>query len=185
MRTDTGCRPVPSRLISVRLKAASFNVSIIQVYASTSGQDDNDVDNFYQQLLDIIDQTPKSDILVVQGDWNTKVGRDAQADWGDVCGHYCNAETNERGLRLLEFAICNILLLTNNLVPHKPSRRWTCHSPDRMHHNQTGNILVRKRFQLGVNVHRTSFPGADLRSDLVMMTVRVRLKKTKSQASQE
>ena len=71
------CRPVSS---SIRLRAAPFSVTIIQVYAPTSGHDDNEVDNFYRQLQGIIDQTPKKDILVVQGDWNTKVGRDAQAD---------------------------------------------------------------------------------------------------------
>ena len=75
-----GCRLVSSRLISIRLRAAPFNVTIVQVYAPKSGHDDNEVDNFYRQLQEIIDQTPKKDILVVQGDWNAKVGRDAQAD---------------------------------------------------------------------------------------------------------
>ena len=50
------------------------------------GHDDSDVDHFYQQLQETIDQTPKKDILVVQGDWNAKVGKAAQADWGEVCG---------------------------------------------------------------------------------------------------
>ena len=75
-----GCRPVSSRLISIRLRTAPFNVTIIQVYAPTSGHDDNEVHNFYRQFQEIIDQTPKKDNLVVQGDWNAKVGRDAQAD---------------------------------------------------------------------------------------------------------
>ena len=75
-----GCRPVSSRLISIRLRTAPFNVTIIQVYAPTSGHDDNEVHNFYRQLQEIIYQTPKKDNLVVQGDWNAKVGRDAQAD---------------------------------------------------------------------------------------------------------
>ena len=75
-----GCRPVSSRLISIRLRTAPFNVTIIQVYAPTSGHDDNEVHNFYRQLQEIIDQTPKKDNLVVQGDWNAKVGRDAHAD---------------------------------------------------------------------------------------------------------
>ena len=116
-----GCRPVSSRLISIRLRAAPFNVTIIQVYAPTSGHDDNEVDNFYRQRQEIIDQTPKKDILAVQGDCNAKVGRDAQADWGDVCGPYCNAETNERCLRLLELATFNNLVLINTLGPNKPS----------------------------------------------------------------
>ena len=70
-----GCQPVSSRLISIRLRAAAFNITIIQVYAPTSGHDDSEVDHFYQKLQETIDQTPKKDILVVQGDWNPKVGR--------------------------------------------------------------------------------------------------------------
>ena len=103
-----GCRPVSSRLISIRLRAASFNITIIQIYAPTSGHDDSEVDHIYQQPQETIDQTPKKDILVVQGDWNAKVGKDAQADWGEVCGPYCNDETNERGFRLLEALYINI-----------------------------------------------------------------------------
>ena len=72
-----GFRPVSSRLISIRLGAAPFNITIIQAYAPTSGHDDSEVDHFYQQLQEIIDQTPKKGILVVQGDWNAKVGKDS------------------------------------------------------------------------------------------------------------
>ena len=62
-----GCRLVSSRLISIRLRAAPFNITTIQVYSPTSGHDDSDVDYFYQQLQKTIDQTPKKDILVAQG----------------------------------------------------------------------------------------------------------------------
>ena len=72
-----GCRPVSSRLISIRSRAAPFNVTI---YAPTSGYNNNEVNNFCRQLQEIIEQTPIKDILVVLGDWNAKVGRDAQAD---------------------------------------------------------------------------------------------------------
>ena len=65
-----GCRPVSRRLISIRPRAAPFNITIIQVYAPTSGHDDSEVNHFYQQLQETIDQTPKKDILVVLGDWN-------------------------------------------------------------------------------------------------------------------
>ena len=75
-----GCRPVSSTLISIRQRAAPFNITIIQVYAPTSGHDDSEVDHFYQQLQETIAQTPKKDILVVQGVWNAKVGKDAQTD---------------------------------------------------------------------------------------------------------
>ena len=47
----------------------------------------------------------------MQGDWNAKVGADACKDWKGICGPYSNKETNERGLRLLEFASYNNLKL--------------------------------------------------------------------------
>ena len=93
-----------------------------------------------------------------------------------------SAMTNEIGLRLLEFATFNNVVLTNTLGPHKPPRRWTWHSPDRKHHNQIDYILVKKRFRSGVNIHRTrSFAGADVGTahDLVMMIFRVRQKKAR------
>ena len=174
------CRPVSSRLISIRLRAPPFNITITQVCAPTTGRDDSEADHFYQQLQETIDKTPKKDILDVQGDWNAKIGKDSQADWGDVFGPCCNVKTNERGLRFLEFAAFNNLVLTNTLGSHKPSRRCTWHSPDGKHNNQIDYILVRKRFRSGVKIHRTrSFLRADTGSDhdLVMMTFRVRLEK--------
>ena len=158
-------------------KMLSISVIIGEIW-----EDDSEVDYFYQQLQETIDQTPKKDILVVQEDWNAKVGEDAQVDWGGVGVPYCNVETNERGLRLLEFATFNNLVLTNTIGPRKPSRRWTWHSPDGKHHSQINYILVKKHFRSGVNTHRTrSFPGADIGSDhdLVMMIFRVRLKKAR------
>ena len=67
-----GCRPVTSRLISIRVRAAPLNITIIQVCAPTSGHDNSEADHFYQQLKETIDQTRKKDILVVQGDWTAQ-----------------------------------------------------------------------------------------------------------------
>ena len=80
------------------------------------------------------------------------------------------------------FAAFNNLVLTNTLGPHRPSRRWTWHSPDGKQHNHIDYILVRRCFQSGVNIQRTRiFPGADIESDhdLTMMTFQVHLKKVK------
>ena len=98
-----GCRPVSSRLITIRLRAVPFNITIVQAYAPTSDYNDNEIEEFYDQLQNVIDQTLK-DILVVQGDWNAKVGKDACGNWQGICGPFGNDDTNERGLRLLEFA---------------------------------------------------------------------------------
>ena len=88
----------------------------------------------------------------------------------------------EKGLRLLEFATFNDLVLANTFGHHKASRRWTWHGQNGQDHNQIDYIIVRKRFRLGVNIARTrKFLGADIGSDhdLPMMTFRLSLKKKK------
>ena len=97
------CQPVSGRLITIRLKASPFNI-IIQAYAPTTDYDDDDIKDFYDQLQEVIDQAPKKDIHVMQGDWNAKTGEDASKNWKGTCGQYCNPTTSERDLRLLEFS---------------------------------------------------------------------------------
>ena len=123
VNTVIGCCQVSSRLITIRLRAVPFNITIVQAYAPTSDYDDNKIDEFYDQLHNVIDQTPKKDILVVQGDLNAKGDRDACGNWQGICGD----DTNEKGLRLLEFATINDLVLANTFCHHKASRRWTWH----------------------------------------------------------
>ena len=177
-----GCRPVSSRLISIRLRAAPFNITVIQAYAPTTDYDDDQVEEFYTQLQKIVDGVDKKDILIIQGDWNAKVGVDALKDWKNHCGPSCNATSNERGIRLLEFASYNNLVLANTLGEHKASRRWTWHAPNGIHNNQIDYILVQNRFRSGICRAKTrTFPGADVGSDhdLVILNFKVRLKKTK------
>ena len=171
-------RSASSRLITISLRATPFNITIIQAYVPTSDYDDDDVEDFYEQLQEILDQTPKKDILVVQGDWNAKIAEDAYENWIGTCGRYCNTKSNERGLKLLEFDSFNDLMLANTFGPHKASRRATWHSPNGKHHNQIDCIMVRKRFRSSVNIAKTrSFPGADIGSDheLVLMTFKLHL----------
>ena len=111
--------------MTVRLRASPFNITIIQVYAPAYSYDDSEVDEFYRELQSLVDQTPKQDILVVQGDWNAKVGENAQEDWKEVFGPFCNPETNDRGLKLLDFATYNNLVLANTIGNHKLYRKWT------------------------------------------------------------
>ena len=85
-----GCRLVSSRLITICLKASSFNITIIQAYVPTTDYDDGDIEDFYDQLQEVIDQAPKKDIIVVQGDWNAKIRKDASKIWKGSCGQYCN-----------------------------------------------------------------------------------------------
>ena len=82
----------------------------------------------------------------MQEDWNAKMGKDACGNWQGIRGPFCYDDTNERGLRLLEFATFNDLVLTNTFGHHKASRGWTWHRPNLQHQNQIEYILMRKRF---------------------------------------
>ena len=177
--TVLGCHPISSRLISIRLRATPFNITIVQAYAPTTDYNDDQVEEFYTQLQGVIDKVDKKDILIIQGDWNAKVGVDAMEDWSKYCGPSCNETTNERGLRLLEFSSYNDMVLANTLGEHKASRRWTWHAPNGSNH-QIDYIMVQNRFKSGISRAKTrSFPGADVGSDhdLVIMNFKVKLKK--------
>ena len=177
------CCPISSRLITIRLRASPFNITIIQVYAPTSNYSDDDVEYIYEELQRVLDKTPKKDILVVQGDWNAKTGEEACKDWKGTCGNHCNNKSNDRGRQLLEFTSYNDLVVANT---HQTSRKITWHSPDGKTHNQIDYIMVKKRFKASVNIAKTqSFPGADIGSDheLVMMTFKLHLKRAKKQCN--
>ena len=77
MIANMGCRPVSCRLITIRLKASPFNIAVIQAYAQNTNYDDDAVEDFYDQLQEVIGLEPEKDIIVVQGDWNAKIGDDA------------------------------------------------------------------------------------------------------------
>ena len=93
----------------------------VQAYATTSHYDDNEIEKFCDQLQNVLDQTPKKDILVAHGDWNAKVVRDACGNWQGICWPFCNDGTNKRGIRLLEFATFNDLMLASTSGHHKAS----------------------------------------------------------------
>ena len=69
-----GCNLKHDRMISVRLQGKPFNITVIQVYAPTSNAEEAEVEQFYEDLQDLLEQTPKKDVLFIIGDWNAKVG---------------------------------------------------------------------------------------------------------------
>ena len=87
-------------MISVHLQGKPFNVTVIQVYALTSNAEEAEVDQSCEDLHDLLELTPKKDILFIIGDWNAKVG--CQETSG-VTGKFGLGMRNEAGQRLIEF----------------------------------------------------------------------------------
>ena len=61
-------------MISVHLQGKPFNITVIQVYAPTRNAEEAEVEQFYEALQDLLELTPKKDVLLIIGDWNAKVG---------------------------------------------------------------------------------------------------------------
>ena len=87
------------------------------------------------------------DFIIIQGDWNTKVGGDGNEAWSNATGRYGLGKNHERGFKLLEFAQKHKLVLTNTLHLQTNSRKSTWHSPYGKMHNQIDFILTPQRFK--------------------------------------
>ena len=69
-----GCNLKNDRMISVRFQGKPFSITVIQVYAPTRNAEEAEVERFYEDLQDLLELTPKKDVLFIIGDWNAKVG---------------------------------------------------------------------------------------------------------------
>ena len=69
-----GCNIKNDRMISVRFQGKPFNITVMQVYAPTSNAEEAEVEQFYEDLQEVLELTPKKDVLFIVGDWNAKEG---------------------------------------------------------------------------------------------------------------
>ena len=114
-------------MISVHLQGKPFNITVIQVYGPTSNAEETEIERFYEDLQDLLELTPKKDVLFILGDWNTKVG--SQEMFG-VMGTFGLGIQNEAGQRLTEFCQEKTLVIVNILFQQHKRRLYTWTSPD-------------------------------------------------------
>ena len=99
-------------MISVRFQGKPFDVTVIQVYAPTGNAEEAEVEWFYEDLQDLLELTPKKDVLFIIGDWNAKVG---SQETPGVTANFGLGMQNEAGQRLIEFCQENALVIENTL----------------------------------------------------------------------
>ena len=95
-----GCNLKNNRMISVHFQGKPFNITVIQVYAPISNAEGAEVEWFYEDLQDLLELTPKKDVLFTIGNWNAKVG---SQEIPGVTGKFGFGVQNETGKRLTEF----------------------------------------------------------------------------------
>ena len=98
---ELGCNLKNDRMISVCLQCKPFNITVIQGYTPTSNAKEAEVERLYENLQDLLELTPKKDILFITGDWNAKIG---SQETPGVTGKFDLGIWNEEGQRLIEFS---------------------------------------------------------------------------------
>ena len=111
-------------MIPVRFQGKPFNITVIQVYALTSNADEAEVAQFSEDLQDLLELTPKKDVLFIIGYWNAKV---RSLEIAGVMGKFGLGVQNEAGQRLAEFCQENALIIANTLFQQHKRRLyiWT------------------------------------------------------------
>ena len=99
-------------MISVHLQGKPFNITVIQVYAPNSNTEETEVERFYEDLQDLLELTPKKDVLFILEDWNAKVG---SQETPGLPGKFGLGMQNEAGQRLTEFCQENAMVIANTL----------------------------------------------------------------------
>ena len=118
-------------MISVHFQGKLFNITVIQVYAPTSNAEE--AERLYEDLQDLLELTPKKDVLFILGDWNAKVG---SQETPGVTGKFDLGVWNEARQRLIEFCQENTLVTANTLFQqhektlHMDIARWSTPKSD-------------------------------------------------------
>ena len=119
----------------------SFNITAIQIYALISIAEEAEVEQFYKDLQDLVELTPKKDVLFIRGDWNAKV---RSQEIPGAIGKFGLVVQNETGQRLTEFCQENTLVIANTLFQQHKRRLHTSTSPDGQYWNQIDYIFAAK-----------------------------------------
>ena len=124
-------------MILVRFQGTPFNITVIQVYAQTTNAEEAEVEQFYEDLQDLLEVIPKNDVLFITGDWNAKVG---SQEIPGVTDKFGLGVQNEGGHGLTEFCQENTLVIVNTLFQQYKSRLYTWTWPNGQYRNQTDSL---------------------------------------------
>ena len=144
-------------MISVHVQGKPFNIMVIQVYALTSNAEEAEVEWFYEDLPDLLELTPKKDVLFIIGDWNAKTGNQ---ETPGITGKFGLGVQNEAQQRLIYFCQENALVTADTLFQQHKRRLYTWTSPDGQHQNLIDYILCSQRWRSSIQSTKTR-PGAD------------------------
>ncbi|XP_068701956.1 craniofacial development protein 2-like [Montipora capricornis] len=154
-------------LVNERIMGAHFNsryakLTVIQMYAPTNDANDESKEEFYDQLQQEVETTPRNDVLIVMGGLNAKIGEDNKG-WEKVMGQHGLGRMNENGERLATFCGNNDLVAGGNLFKHRDIYKITWTSPNAKDRNQSDHIIINGKYR-GLLMDTREMRGADANS---------------------
>ena len=165
-------RPVSDRIMTMRLPLSNDNfATIISVYAPTVTNPDENKEAFYNQLASVLSGIPRTDKLLLIGDFNARIGRDNDK-WPLVMGKHGIGKCNSNGERLL--ALCSEfeLIVTSTMFNQKDDRKTTRMHPRSRHWHMIDFIMTRCRDKMDIHSTR-AMRGDNCWTDHQMLTSKV------------
>ncbi|XP_056017310.1 craniofacial development protein 2-like [Ostrea edulis] len=178
-------KPINERLLTARFYSTYAKLSVIACCAPTEVAEEEDKNIFYEKLQELIETTPRHDILVVLGDLNAKVGNENIGKEATM-GMHGIGERNNNGERLVELCEENSLVIGGTIFKHRDIHKQTWTSPDDHTNNQIDHIIINRRRRGSLQDVRVK-RGADIGSDhsLVIAKIKLKLRKVRKKTERK
>ena len=171
---------INERIVMVRLACNPINVTVIAVYAPINpSADTSKTDSFYNDLQNTLDKAPNSDMTLIIGDFNARVGIQQHITSRNVIGPHAVDEINYNGERLIDFCSINNLIVSNTFFKHKPIHQKSWMHPGQKTWHMLDYNLVNKQFRSSVEdvrVHRTAAGAIGTDHHLLRIKLKFHLK---------
>lgn len=167
-----GFTPMNPRICILRLKGKFYNYSIVSCHAPTEVTPEDEKEVFYDTLDRVFDSCPKSDIKIIAGDFNAKIGKELA--FIPTIGRYSlHDETNDNGRMLINFAASKDMVVGSTMFPGKRIHKGTWRSPDGNTVNQIDHVLISRRHRSNL-ISTRSYRGANVDTDHYLVVSRIR-----------
>ena len=162
------------RIISLRLPLKNQqHITLLSVYSPTLQAEPIEKDKFYGDLRTLLQNIPAKEKVIILGDFNARVGRDAAA-WKGVLGRHGVGNCNDNGRLLLEFCSEQNLIITNTIFQQKDKLKTTWMHPRSRHWHLLDYVLVRQHDRKDV-LHTRVMPSAECYTDHRLVRCKLRL----------